>query len=78
MKIPMLHDMARIGSLSCTESIVGGGVRTYDAVTDEGQRALSEAKETMGELAVEVGEGEGPASLPNVEAAHSEGNHHEL
>jgi DNA-binding PadR family transcriptional regulator len=58
--------------------IVGGKVRTSYSITDEGKRALAEAKETIGERVEEVVEGEGPASLPNVEAAHSEGNHNEL
>jgi DNA-binding PadR family transcriptional regulator len=53
-------------------------VRTYDSITDAGKRALAEAKEKIGELVEEVIEGEGPASLPDVEEAHSEGNHNEL
>jgi hypothetical protein len=41
-------------------------------------RAQAETRKKIGELVEEVVEGEGPASLPNVEAAHSEGNHDEL
>jgi hypothetical protein len=50
------------------------------ACTAEGWRKLEEAQNKIGALVEEVVEGEGLASLPNVdvEATHSEGSHYEL
>jgi DNA-binding PadR family transcriptional regulator len=76
-RYPMRHDMERVGSLSCTRSIVGGKVRQSSSITDEDKLALVDVKEQMGEWVEEVVEGEGPTSWPNADAAHSEGTHHE-
>jgi PadR family transcriptional regulator, regulatory protein PadR len=75
---PVLHETACVGYPSRTESVAGGKVGKYCSITDEGERALAEAKEKISALVEEVVGWEGPASWPNVDAAHSEGNHHEL
>lgn len=60
---PMLRELERVGYLVCEARVVNGKVRKYYTLTDEGRRALGEAREKIGELVREVLEGHGPASL---------------
>jgi DNA-binding PadR family transcriptional regulator len=69
---PLLHGLERDGLLAREERVVGGKVRKYYAATDEGRRALTEAREKIGELVQEVLEGEGPAALPELAAGTDE------
>ncbi len=60
---PILHSMERAGYLVREERVVGGKVRKYYAITDEGRGALAETREKIAELVREVVEGEGPSRL---------------
>jgi PadR family transcriptional regulator PadR len=61
---PVLHNLEEAGYLSREERVVGGKVRKYYAITDEGRRALEEARQKIAEMVHEVLEGHGPARLP--------------
>jgi DNA-binding PadR family transcriptional regulator len=51
---PILHDLERAGFLTREERLVGGKVRKYYAITDDGRRALADARAKIGELVAEV------------------------
>src|SRR5215207_3492448 len=59
---PVLHSLERTGYLTREDRVVGGKVRRYYAITDEGRQALAETRETIGELIAEVLEGRGPCA----------------
>ncbi|MBI3972982.1 MAG: helix-turn-helix transcriptional regulator [Chloroflexi bacterium] len=61
---PVLHSLEAAGYLRREDRVVGGKVRKYYAATDEGRRALADARAKIWELVDEVLEGHGPASLP--------------
>jgi PadR family transcriptional regulator PadR len=61
---PVLHGMEETGYLARENRVVGGRVRKYYAITDEGRRALADARRQIGEMVREVLEGEGPRHLP--------------
>ena len=52
--------------------MVNGKVRKYYAITDEGRRALEEARPNIAELVGDVLESEGPRYLPPPTEAESE------
>lgn len=66
---PVLHGLERAGYLTRENRVVGGKIRKYYAITDEGRAALAEAKIKIGELVDEVIEGRGPARLPEPDDA---------
>ena len=49
--------------ISHEERVVGGKVRKYYSITDEGRAALAEARVKIAELTHEVVKGHGPAKL---------------
>jgi len=51
---PILHGLERSGYLIHEERVVGGKVRKYYAITEEGRAALAEAREKIVELVGEV------------------------
>ena len=51
---PTLHRLAQEGYLSQQRKAVGGRVRKYYAITDQGLVALDEARRKIGELVDEV------------------------
>lgn len=59
---PILHDLEKDGYLVRENRVVGGKVRKYYSLTEEGQRALREAKDKIRELVNEVLEGRGSTS----------------
>ncbi len=61
---PVLHGLAAAGYLTRENRVVGGKVRKYYAITDEGRRALEDARPKIAELVREVLEGHGPTRLP--------------
>ena len=63
---PVLHRLQRAGYLVREDRLVNGRVRKYYAITDDGRRALVEARTKIGELVSEVLEGQGPKHLPDV------------
>jgi DNA-binding PadR family transcriptional regulator len=60
---PILHSMLRAGYLVREDRVVGGKVRKYYAITDEGRTALGETRAKIAELVHEVVEGQGPVHL---------------
>ena len=60
---PILHSMEKAGYLLREDRVVGGKVRKYYAITDDGRTALEETREKIAELVREVVEGEGPSRL---------------
>lgn len=60
---PVLHDLEASGYLQKTQCLVGGKVRKYYTITDEGRAILAEARVKVRELVREVLEGEGPEHL---------------
>ena len=60
---PLLHRLKRAGYLFRDDRVVGGKVRKYYAITDDGRTALEETREKIAELVREVVEGEGPTRL---------------
>jgi DNA-binding PadR family transcriptional regulator len=60
---PMLHAMEAEGLVSMEERVVAGKRRKYYTATEAGHRALTEAREKIGELVDEVLDGRGPARL---------------
>lgn len=61
---PLLHSLEADGYITREERIVGGKVRKYYAITEDGRRALDEARAKIRELVGEVLEGQGPLALP--------------
>jgi len=61
---PLLHSLEADGYITREERIVGGKVRKYYAITEDGRRALDEARAKVRELVGEVLEGQGPLALP--------------
>lgn len=61
---PVLHSLEEAGYLIREDRVVGGKLRKYYAATDEGWRALEEARAKIRELVDEVLEGRGPSRLP--------------
>ncbi len=55
---PLLHSLETLGYLSHINRKVGGKVRKYYTITEEGGRALAEAKGKIHELVNEVFENE--------------------
>lgn len=60
---PMLRDMETEGYLRREDRVIEGKVRKYYSATPEGARALDEARGKIAELAGEVIEGRGPATI---------------
>jgi PadR family transcriptional regulator PadR len=60
---PLLHGLETDGYLAREERVVGGKVRKYYTITDEGRAALAEARVKIAELTHEVVEGHEPAKL---------------
>ena len=60
---PVLHGLETDGYLAREERVVGGRVRKYYSITDDGRAALAEARIKIAELTHEVVEGRGPAKL---------------
>jgi PadR family transcriptional regulator, regulatory protein PadR len=69
---PLLHGLETDGYLAREERVVGGKVRKYYTITDEGRAALAEARAKIAELTHEVVEGLGPAKLPEPSADDEE------
>ena len=69
---PVLHSLQEAGYLTREDRVVNGKVRKYYAITDEGRRALEEARPKIAELVGEVLEGEGPRHLPHPTEVESE------
>lgn len=63
---PILHSLESAGYLARQDRVVAGKIRKYYVATDEGRRALTEAREKMGELVDEVLEGHGPTAIVEV------------
>jgi DNA-binding PadR family transcriptional regulator len=68
---PVLHGLERAGYLTRQDRLVGGKIRKYYAITEDGRRALDEMRPKIAELTAEVLEGQGPARLP--EPSETEG-----
>jgi PadR family transcriptional regulator PadR len=60
---PLLHNMQERGYLARKDRVVAGKVRKYYAITEEGHRALVEARGKIAELVHEVLEGDDPSCL---------------
>lgn len=60
---PILHSLEKADYLVREDRVVGGKVRKYYAITDQGRRALEEIREKIAELVHEVVHGEGPRQL---------------
>lgn len=60
---PILHSMEKSGYLDRNDRVVGGKVRKYYTITDEGRVALEETRAKIAELVHEVVEGQGPSHL---------------
>jgi DNA-binding PadR family transcriptional regulator len=56
---PLFHDLEATGYLKRQDRIVEGKVRKYYAITPEGERALSEARDRIRALVDEIMEGDG-------------------
>ena len=61
---PVLHNLQASGYLLREERVIGGKVRKYYAISDQGRRALAEARQYIGELVDEVLEGHDPPRTP--------------
>lgn len=61
---PLLRGLEEAGYLLREDRIVGGKVRKYYSITEQGRQALTEARKKIAELVHEVLEGVGPVSLP--------------
>lgn len=70
---PILHSLAKAGYLTREDRVVGGKVRKYYTATEEGRRALDEARAKIVELVEEVLEERGPSSLPEPSEARWDG-----
>jgi len=64
---PVLHGLEQAGYLSRTNQVVGGKIRKYYVITEEGRKVLEEATQKIGELVGEVLEGEGPTTLSDIQ-----------
>jgi DNA-binding PadR family transcriptional regulator len=62
---PILHGLEKDGYLLSEERVVGGKVRKYYIITEEGSRTLVEARDKIRELVDEVLAGQGPTYLPD-------------
>lgn len=60
---PMLREMEVQGYLRREDQVINGKVRKYYTATAEGARAIDEARGKIAELAGEVIEGRGPATI---------------
>jgi DNA-binding PadR family transcriptional regulator len=63
---PLLHSLEEQGYLAREDRVVGGRVRKYYVITDEGSAVLREAKQKIAELVHEVLEEEDNVRLPEV------------
>lgn len=63
---PILHSLESAGHLARQDRVVGGKIRKYYVATEEGRRALADAREKMGELVDEVLDGNGPPAIAEV------------
>jgi len=57
---PILHSLQETGYLTREDRVINGKIRKYYSITDEGQRALGEARLKIAELVDEVLEGRNP------------------
>lgn len=64
---PILHGLERDGYVEREDRVVGGKVRKYYTITNDGRQALAEARQQIGELVDEVLEGQGSARLATPE-----------
>ena len=72
---PLLHSLQESGYLLRQERVIGGKVRKYYSITDEGQRALAEARRQIRELVDEVmGSNESESASGGREPPESERN----
>ena len=69
---PLLHSLEEQGYLAREDRVVGGRVRKYYVITDEGNAALQEAKQKIAELVHEVLEEENDARLPELPLSSDE------
>ena len=53
---PILHQMESNGFLSSEKSVIGGKMRKYYRITEEGKQALSQSYEKIKELSDELNE----------------------
>jgi len=60
---PVLHSLEAAAYLVREDRVVRGKVRKYYAITEEGRRALDDARVKIAELVDEVLEGRGPRHL---------------
>jgi DNA-binding PadR family transcriptional regulator len=60
---PVFHGLEAAGYLEKSERVVNGKLRKYYSITNDGRKVLAQARAKARELALEVVEGEGPASL---------------
>jgi len=60
---PLLHSLQASGYLAREDKVIGGKIRKYYTITDQGQQALGEVKPKISELLDEVLEGNGPGRL---------------
>jgi len=67
---PILHDLENAGYLVREDRVVGGKVRKYYSLTNEGQEVLAEAKHKIRELVGEILEEHGPISLELTDDEH--------
>jgi PadR family transcriptional regulator PadR len=67
---PVLHGMERVGYLAHEDRVVGGKVRKYYTITDQGREALQEARAKIAELVREVVQGEGPPTISTLPGVH--------
>jgi PadR family transcriptional regulator, regulatory protein PadR len=70
---PVLHGLEEAGYLSRQDRVVGGKVRKYYSITDDGRQALAEARQKIGELVDEVLHGQGPSHLAMPDELESAG-----
>ena len=68
---PILHSLEREGYLVREDRVVGGKLRKYYTITQEGRSRLDEARQKIGELVTEVVQGRGPRHLPDPPEADS-------
>lgn len=72
---PLLHSLQESGYLLRQERVIGGKVRKYYSITDEGQRALAEARRQIRELVDEVmGSNESESATGRPERPQTEPN----
>jgi len=69
---PLLHSLEEQGYLSREDRVVGGRVRKYYVITEQGRIALQEARQKIAELVHEVLEEEGDTRLLEVSSFSDE------